>query len=375
MIQFEHLSFWEKQTFLEQIDLIVAGSGIVGLGTAIHQKRRYPNKKVVVIERGYLPSGASTKNAGFACIGSASELLSDLDNGSADSVWATVEKRWKGLQYLKELVGVYRLGYVHSGSYELFTAAEKDRFQKCSDQIAELNQKLHEITGIEKVYKLDENVISNSGFEGFKYAISNSAEGMLDTGMMMTALIQKAVESGVILLNGIECKHLESGMLITNYGEIKSKQIAVCTNGFASKLLKLDVKPARAQVVVTSEIEKLRFNSCFHFDEGYYYFRNVGNRVLFGGGRNRDFEAEETDELNTSDQIINHLSYLLESKILPHQSFSIDYQWAGTMGVGDTKAPIIKEISPDLFCAVRMGGMGVAIGSLVGKELSELIGD
>jgi len=375
LIQFEHLSFWEKQTFLEQIDLIVAGSGIVGLGTAIHQKRRYPNKKVVVIERGYLPSGASTKNAGFACIGSASELLSDLDNGSADSVWATVEKRWKGLQYLKELVGVYRLGYVHSGSYELFTAAEKDRFQKCSDQIAELNQKLHEITGIEKVYKLDENVISNSGFEGFKYAISNSAEGMLDTGMMMTALIQKAVESGVILLNGIECKHLESGMLITNYGEIKSKQIAVCTNGFASKLLKLDVKPARAQVVVTSEIEKLRFNSCFHFDEGYYYFRNVGNRVLFGGGRNRDFEAEETDELNTSDQIINHLSYLLESKILPHQSFSIDYQWAGTMGVGDTKAPIIKEISPDLFCAVRMGGMGVAIGSLVGKELSELIGD
>jgi hypothetical protein len=42
------------------------------------------------------------------------------------------------------------------------------------------------------------------------------------------------------------------------------------------------------------------------------------------------------------------------------------------MGVGQTKAPIIEKIDERIAVGVRLGGMGVAIGSLVGKELSEL---
>jgi gamma-glutamylputrescine oxidase len=43
------------------------------------------------------------------------------------------------------------------------------------------------------------------------------------------------------------------------------------------------------------------------------------------------------------------------------------------MGVGKTKSPIIKALSNRTFCAVRMGGMGVAIGTLVGEEAADLI--
>jgi glycine/D-amino acid oxidase-like deaminating enzyme len=375
LIQFEHLSYWEKETFLKDIDLLVVGSGIVGLSTAIHQKITHPKKKVLILERGYLPSGASTKNAGFACIGSSSELLSDLEQNNSEHVWQTVDKRWRGLQYLKELVGERQMNYQANGSYELFMPAEKEAFQKCLGQLQDLNKQIQKISGIENNFIHNHNIISSSAFGGFKYAISNTAEGMIDTGAMMLGLIKKANDLGILILNGIQCLGVESGQVKTNYGELSSKQITVCTNGLAARLMELDVKPARAQVVVTSELDQLPFDSCFHFDEGYYYFRSVGKRVLFGGGRNRDFEAEETDELNTSDQIINHLSYLLESRILPNQSFTIDHQWAGTMGVGSTKAPIIEEVNPGVFCAVRLGGMGVAIGSLVGKELSELIGD
>jgi glycine/D-amino acid oxidase-like deaminating enzyme len=126
-------------------------------------------------------------------------------------------------------------------------------------------------------------------------------------------------------------------------------------------------------VVVTSPIPNLPFRGTFHFDEGYYYFSNVGDRVLFGGGRNLNFEAEETDELNTSDQIINHLSSVLEENILPNHAFTIDHHWAGTMGVGNAKNPIVEQLSENLYCAVRLGGMGVAIGRLVGMELADLM--
>jgi hypothetical protein len=41
------------------------------------------------------------------------------------------------------------------------------------------------------------------------------------------------------------------------------------------------------------------------------------------------------------------------------------------MGVGSQKKPIVKQLSNHVYCGVRMGGMGVAIGSLIGKEVSD----
>jgi hypothetical protein len=41
------------------------------------------------------------------------------------------------------------------------------------------------------------------------------------------------------------------------------------------------------------------------------------------------------------------------------------------MGVGETKSPIIRQVGNNVAFGVRMGGMGVAIGSLVGKELAQ----
>jgi gamma-glutamylputrescine oxidase len=43
------------------------------------------------------------------------------------------------------------------------------------------------------------------------------------------------------------------------------------------------------------------------------------------------------------------------------------------MGVGNQKKAIVKQISNNVYCGVRLGGMGIAIGSLVGEELANLI--
>jgi hypothetical protein len=48
-----------------------------------------------------LPQGASTKNAGFACFGSLSEIIDDLKSHSEEGN-STRSKRWKGLQLLRK---------------------------------------------------------------------------------------------------------------------------------------------------------------------------------------------------------------------------------------------------------------------------------
>lgn len=42
------LSFWEKETYFNHIDVAIIGSGIVGLSTAFYLKRKSPRLKVVV---------------------------------------------------------------------------------------------------------------------------------------------------------------------------------------------------------------------------------------------------------------------------------------------------------------------------------------
>ena len=86
-----NLSYWEKKEWFSNIDFTIVGSGIVGLNTAINLRKKYPKAKIVVLERGVLPHGASTKNAGFACFGSISEILSDLKSHSEDEVLQLIE--------------------------------------------------------------------------------------------------------------------------------------------------------------------------------------------------------------------------------------------------------------------------------------------
>lgn len=374
MIDFHNLSFWEKETFLHKADVLIVGSGIVGLSTAIYLKQRHPSKKVTVLERGYLPTGASTKNAGFSCIGSPSELLDDLSKNPAAEVFATVEKRWAGLQNLNQLLGKENIGFQALGSHELFRASDQETYSKCINQLSFLNNELHQITGMNEVFENQENACSNFGFKGFVNAISHKAEGQINTGLMMKNLLKKAAELDVQLFSGIAAKEINGRELITQYGPIAFEQLAICTNGFSRQFFPdLDVEPARAQVVVTSPIEQLKVKGIFHFDAGYYYFRNVGNRVLFGGGRNLNFDGERTTELSTTEQITSQLKHILSTEILPDTNFEIEHQWAGTMGVGKAKNPIISQLSENIFCGIRLGGMGVAIGSLVGKELAEKI--
>ncbi|MBD3636943.1 MAG: FAD-binding oxidoreductase [Crocinitomicaceae bacterium] len=374
MIDLQNLSFWEKQTFIYNSDVVIIGSGIVGLSTAIYIKQRENGKKVTVLERGFLPSGASTKNAGFSCIGSPSEILDDLSKNSPEEVFATVEKRWKGLLNLNELLGIENIGFEDLGSHELFDDTSEPIYEQCLSKLDYLNDELSKITGKPRVYALANEKCQDFGFNGFNKAISHAAEGQIDTGKMMKSLITKALSLGINILNGIEVKEIKKEHLISNIGVIPYKQVAICTNGFSKRFFpEMDVEPARAQVIVTSEIEDLKLQGIYHFDAGYYYFRNIGKRVLFGGGRNLDFEGEKTEELVTTERIISELKQILKEKIVPHADFEVEHQWAGTMGVGHKKQPIIQRLNENLYCGIRLGGMGVAIGSLVGKELAELM--
>ncbi|AKD02011.1 FAD-dependent oxidoreductase [Pontibacter korlensis] len=375
------LSFWEQETYFKNIDVLIVGSGIVGLNAALHLKKQQPQLKVLVAERGLLPTGASSKNAGFACFGSPSEMLDDLQHHSEDEVFGLVERRWKGLKRLRQNLGDTAIDYHRWGGYELFEPQQQALYQSCLEQLPYLNKQLQSIVGQAEVFQSADEKISQFGFKGVQHLLLSTAEGQIDTGKMILALTQKVQAMGVLVLNGLEMQSLEEDeqgiTAVTAQGlNLRARAALVATNGFAQKLLPtLQVQPARAQVLITKPIEHLKLKGTFHYDRGYYYFRNIGNRVLFGGGRNLAIETETTTELGLTELIQERLDNLLHEVILPGTPFEVEHRWSGIMGmgVGNAKTTLVQRVSERISCAVRLGGMGIAIGSLVGEEGAELV--
>ena len=227
----------------------------------------------------------------------------------------------------------------------------------------------------EDVFSVTENIFNFQNSYG-KY-ISNKFEGQIDTGKMALELVCKVQKLGVKILNNISVESfIENGNKVaieTNKISFKTNKLCIATNGFSNQLLDEKVAPARAQVLITKPIKNLQIKGTFHLDKGYYYFRNINNRILLGGGRNIDFETEKTTVFGHTKIIQNKLEQILKDTILYNIPFEIEHRWSGIMGVGNQKKAIVKQVSSNVFCGVRLGGMGVAIGSLVGKELAELV--
>ena len=367
------VSYWERESFLEKRDYIIVGSGIVGLTCALELKQLNPQASITILEKGFLPAGASTKNAGFTCFGSPSELLDDLNHLNAEDVFKLVENRVNGLAKLRRIVGDKNMEYKQYGSYELFKDTEL--YHKCMDNLEYLNKQLKPIFN-QNTFEVFTKP-KDFGLAKESLLIKNVFEGQLNTGLMMKNLITLATKAGVEILNGFTVANIakinEGWKVLGKQTSIETKKLILCNNAFASKLLpELDVKPARAQVLITKPIKNLKIKGCFHMDRGYYYFRNVANRVLLGGGRNLDFKAEETFDMSTSVKIQEHLKALLKTKILPNQEFEIEHSWSGIMGMGNSKTTLLKQLDESLFCAIRLGGMGVALGTDVGQKVANL---
>ncbi len=370
-------SYWEQTEFVNNADVIIIGSGIVGLSAALYLKKQQPTLKVLVLERGFLPSGASTKNAGFACFGTISEQISYLRRSSEAEVLHLVDYKWRGLQRLRQNLGDGAIDFQQNGGYELFGYHEQKQADDAFDQLTYFNTLLRQAIGAPDIYAVANDKIAGFGLAGVNRMIVNHFEGQLNTGKLMRVLLQKVYNAGVLVLNDCnvnEIKPEDSDVqLITSQGNFKATKVILATNAFAAQLYpELEVIPGRGQVLVTKPIANLKLNGTYHFNEGYYYFRNIDNRVLFGGGRNINFKTEESYEFGNTESVKQQLLTYLNEMILPNQNAEIDYWWSGIMGFGGDINPIVKQVRPNVFCAVRCNGMGVAMGSLVGEEAAGL---
>ncbi len=359
-------SFWEKDSFLKPYDLIIVGAGIVGLSSVLFYRRHHPGARILVLDKGFIPEGASTRNAGFACVGSITEHVSDMQKETEKNIKERIQRRYKGMHLLRETLGDAVIGYENCGGYEVFTDGRE--FEKVREHILQFNNWMKELTGEEGVYQPKKI----NGYDG----IYNRLEGALHPGKMMQALLNEATKSGTVIrwnttVERIEEKgllHIESGVTL------EAGQILVAVNGFTKRLLPdVPVKPARGLVMMSESWRDIPWKGTFNHDRGYVYFRNVGTRLLLGGGRNKAIEEESMDAFGTNEIIKNYLQTFARETLNMPDEIDFEYEWSGIMGFTPTKTPVLKRLDEHCVVAVGLSGMGIAIGMEVGKSAAKLL--
>ncbi len=115
----ETKSIWEAETFYRNRDIIIIGSGFTGLWTALSIKEKHPRKSVLVIERNAVPLGASTRNAGFACFGSLTEIIADSEKMGWEKTLELVQLRFDGLKKIQHYFPASEIDFEMCCCYEI----------------------------------------------------------------------------------------------------------------------------------------------------------------------------------------------------------------------------------------------------------------
>lgn len=361
-------SYWEEIPFFTEAtsfvrsgfscstyDFLVIGGGIIGTSTAIELAERHPSATIALMERSIPPRGASTRNAGFACFGSLSEITHDIDLMGADLARDLVRRRLEGLTLLRDRCGDTAIGFEQCGGTEVFTDDHP-----ALGRLNEINAILEPLFHVPAFTRCDDR-IEEAGFKGINAITHTHFEGALHSGRLIERLWSLASGLGIEIVQASECT-VDAGVTIwaTN---------ALDAPGGDT----FNIVPSRGQILVTEQFpEPLAIRGTYHMDEGFVYFREVDNRVLLGGGRNIAMEEEATREFEITDKIQGFLEHLLRTVIVPGTDIGISHRWSGIMGFSPTKQPVIEEVSPGIIRAFGCNGMGVALGASIARDAAEL---
>lgn len=369
------ISWWERalpppapSALPAHADAVVVGAGLAGLGAAERLRRLRPHWRVLLLEQTPTLANASTRNAGFACFGTAGELLDELSTQPVEAVRARLAARWRGLQHLRQALGEAAIGYEPCGGYELFTDAGAHR--AALEFLPTLNGWLEQLTGEREVYRPSTHL-------GHP-VIANRLEAALDTGRLMATALTWAQGAGVELQLGAAVGRLEPGALVLTSGaRIASPRIVLATNAHTAALSpEVAIAPGRGYVCLTEPLGDLEWRGTWHYERGYVYFRHVdspeGVRLLLGGGRHLDFATERSTEPAINPRIRDYLFDFAERVLGVRVRGRVAAEWVGVMGFG-AEGPVLRAQAPGLWVAAGLGGMGVARGLAFGAEAAERV--
>lgn len=359
-------SWWERDLHLarrppvalpERVDVLIVGAGFMGRWLAHFLSRLPTPPATLVVERDAFTWGASSRNAGFLTCGQLSEMATDAEQAGLDAVIDTFLMRLRGMEIVRREFPEFVVDTAGSFDWDPLDHVRR-----------ELARTLNDAAGRD-VYEVREARIGGVR----RAAMFNRADGGLDPAALLLKLEGSAGAAATFAF-GVEVREIGDGRAgvetPSGAGEVRYGHAFVCTNAFTSQLHPASrVQPGRGQVIVTSPVTSDAPRALGYRNRGYDYFRWVGDRLLFGGGRHLHPEENGPTELLPTEGVRRYLREAA-AEVIGHDRFEVEHHWAGIMGFAGGAhlgGPPRSRIDDSAEALAGFGGMGVALTPAVAE--------
>jgi gamma-glutamylputrescine oxidase len=361
----------------ERADVAIVGGGFAGVSTAWHLSRRFPDRRIVLLEARTLASGASGRSGGQALTGITGV---ELDDGERARRIYEVTRR--AIDLIEELAALPSVdaGFSRRGCLEVFTTTK-------TAEAAHARAERAARAGIALRW-VPRSAVAVRGAAG---AILDPAAGRVNGVGLLRGMRGLLLERGVTIWEGTPALRIDEGERIricAPRGEVLARALVLATNAYGTALgyFRRGILPLHSHVLATSPISESEWRAVgwgdadgFSDDRDRIAFgcRTAGGRVVFGGGDNDAYAYSyggPTVFGGSAEGAFATIRQRLLGYLPGLAGRPIEHRWTGTvdltldrvcsMGVGGANG--------NVYHAIGFSGHGVALAILAGRVLCDL---
>jgi glycine/D-amino acid oxidase-like deaminating enzyme len=368
-----------------QADLAIIGGGFTGVSAAYHVSRRFPERRVVLLEAATLANGASGRNGGMML-----NWVNGIDNRDPELTRRIYQLTSAGIALIRTVIERHALpvDYRTDGTVTVYTdTARAEAAHAAVEHEHALGIPTRYLTAGELRRHLD--IAHGAG------AVFDPGTGQINGAQLVRALRPVLETQGVQVYEGTPVLRVAEGsthLLTTPQGEVQAKAIVLATNGYTTKLgyFRDVIFPLHSSVLATAPLTaaqraQLGWHGLAGFADdrdriAYASLTNAGN-LVFGGGSNAAYAYRFNNR--TADPggaaAAGRAQAAIERTLrcyFPAGDAPIAHRWSGVLGITMNRQPIfgVRGAARNVYYALGYSGHGVTLANLAGEFIADLYG-
>jgi glycine/D-amino acid oxidase-like deaminating enzyme len=365
-------------------DLAIIGGGFTGVSTAYHFSRRYPEKKVILLEAKALANGASGRNGGMLL-----NWITGVDDHSPEMTARIFAATKAAMDTIEGIIHEHRLpvSFRRDGCMTAYTSpARAEHAHREAERLAAL--------GLPQVFLDSAALPQKLALGGVHGAVFDPTEGQLNGAQYVRALKPVLEAGGVQIYEHTPVQKVREGRIIeltTPEGTVKAKAIVLATNAYTGKLgyFRKAFLPLHSHVFATAPLSPEQQAAAGwgqiagYSDDldriAYSVLTKEGN-VVFGGGSNASYAYlfnNQTAYPGTPDSAKRGFAAMEKTAYdyLPGlKNIPIRYRWTGTLAISFRRNPSMGVMGEErnIFYALAYNGHGVTLANMAGQVLTDV---